>query len=160
MPAGAPHAFLSVFLGIRFSRFPGRLIRPAPPLPSVRGARRYITRTPSRGQGAFPAFFPGRGALWAVFAVRPGATRFDCPSCLAHISSISPGKALGGGMGHLDVRGREPTKCSRARLTKRARSLGTPSNCRAESFEAKSAEGVDASLYIVALRHAEIFPAL
>ena len=43
-PAGAPHAFLSVFLGIRFSRFPGRLIRPAPPLPSVRGARRYITR--------------------------------------------------------------------------------------------------------------------
>ncbi len=30
MPAGAPHAFLSVFLGIRFSRFPGRLApRPA-----------------------------------------------------------------------------------------------------------------------------------
>ena len=63
-------------------------------------------------------------------------------------------------MRHLDVRGREPTKCSRARLTKRARSLGVSDNCRAESFEAKSAEGVGVSLYIVAFCHAEIFPAL
>ena len=66
-PAGAPHAFLSVFLGIRFSRFPGRLIRPAPPLPSVRGARRYITRTPSRGQGAFPPF-SREGAPYGPFS--------------------------------------------------------------------------------------------
>ena len=63
-------------------------------------------------------------------------------------------------MGHLDVRGREPTKCSRARLAKRTRSLGVSVNCRAESFEAKSAEGVGASLYIVAFCRAEIFPAL
>ena len=159
MPAGAPHAFLSVFLGIRFSRFPGRL---APrPAASFRPRRKeiYYAHPLPRSRG-FPAFFPGRGALWAVFAVRPGATRFDCPSCPAHISSISPGSALGGGMGHLEVRGREPTKCSRARLTKRARSLGVSDNCRAESFEAKSAEGVGASLYIVAFCHAEIFPAL
>lgn len=158
MPAGAPHAFLSVFLGIRFSRFPGRL---APrPAASFRPRRKeiYYAHPLPRSRG-FPAFFPTRGALWAVFDVRPGATRFYCPSSLAHIPSISPGRALGGGVGHLDVRGREPTKCSRARLTKRARSLGTPSNCRAESFEAKSAEGVDASLYIVAFCHAEIFPA-
>ena len=67
MPAGAPHAFLSVFLGIRFSRFPGRLIRPAPPLPSVRGARRYITRTPSRGQGAFSPF-SREGAPYGPFS--------------------------------------------------------------------------------------------
>ena len=146
-----------LFLGIRFSRFPGRL---APrPAASFRPRRKeiYYAHPLPRSRGN-PAFFPKRGALRAVFAVRPGAIHFDCPSCLAHIPSISPGRALGGGMGYLDVRGREPTKCSRARLTKRARSLGTPSNCRAESFEAKSAEGVGASLYIVAFCHAEIFP--
>ena len=159
MPAGAPHAFLSVFLGIRFSRFPGRLTRPAPPLPSVRGARRYITRTPSRGQGAFSPFSRERAPQGPVFPIRPGTMRFGCPSGRAHIPSISPGRAFGCSAGHLDARGREPTKCSRARLAKRARSLGTPNNCRAESFEAKSAEGVDASLYIVALCHAEILPA-
>ena len=157
-PAGAPHAFLSVFLGIRFSRFPGRL---APrPAASFRPRRKeiYYAHPLPRSRG-FPAFFPGRGASWAVFAVRPGAIHFYCPSGLAHIPSISPGRALGGGVGHLDVRGREPTKCSRARLAKRAQSLGTPSNFRAESFEAKSAEEVGASLYIVAFCHAEIFPA-
>lgn len=158
MPAGAPHAFLSVFLGIRFSRFPGRL---APrPAASFRPRRKeiYYAHPLPRSRG-FPAFFPGRGALWAVFAVRPGAMRFDCPSGPAHIPSISPGRAPGGDMRHLDVRGREPTKCSRARLTKRARSLGVSDNCRAESFEAKSAEEVGASLDIVAFCHAEIFPA-
>ena len=157
-PAGAPHAFLSVFLGIRFSRFPGRL---APrPAASFRPRRKeiYYAHPLPRSRG-FPAFFPGRGALRAVLAVLPGATRFECSSGRAHIPSISPGKALGGGMGHLDVRGREPTKCSRAQLTKRARSLCVSDNCRAESFEAKSAEGVGASLYIVAFCHAEIFPA-
>ena len=148
-----------LFLGIRFSRFPGRVVRPAPPLPSVRGARRYITRTPSRGQGAFSPFSREGAPRRAIFPIRPGMTRFYRPSGRAHIPSISPGKAFGCGAGHLDTRGRWPTKCSRARLTKRARSLGTPSTCRAESFVAKSAEGIDASLYIVALCHAEIFPA-
>ena len=98
MPAGAPHAFLSVFLGIRFSRFPGRL---APrPAASFRPRRKeiYYAHPLPRSRG-FPTFFPKRGALWAVFAVRPGATRFDCPSGPAHIPSISPGRALGGGMG-------------------------------------------------------------
>lgn len=157
-PAGAPHAFLSVFLGIRFSRFPGRLApRPAASFRPRRKEIYYAHPLPrSRGNRAF---FPKSGALWAVLAVRPGATRFYCPSRPAHIPSISPGRALGGGVGHLDLRRREPIKCSRARLTKRARFLGTPSNCRAESFEAKSTEGVGASLYIVAFCHAEIFPA-
>ena len=134
-PAGAPHAFLSVFLGIRFSRFPGRL---APrPAASFRPRRKEIYYAhPLPRSRVFPAFFPERGALRAVFAARPGATCFDCPSGLAHIPSISPGRTLGGGVGHLDVRGRKPTKCSRARLTKRARSLGVSDNCRAESFEA------------------------
>ena len=91
-PAGAPHAFLSVFLGIRFSRFPGRVVRPAPPLPSVRGARRYITRTPSRGQGAFSSFSREGAPQGPVFHIRPGATRFYCPSGRAHIPSISPGR--------------------------------------------------------------------
>ena len=94
-PAGAPHAFLSVFLGIRFSRFPGRL---APrPAASFRPRRKeiYYAHPLPRSRG-FPAFFPKSGALWAVFAVRPGATRLDCPSRLAHIPSISPGRALGG----------------------------------------------------------------
>ena len=159
MPAGAPHAFLSVFLGIRFSRFPGRLAPRSAASFRPRRKEIYYAHPLPRSRG-FPAFFPGRGASWAVFAVRPGMIHFDCPSDCAHISSISPGRALGGGMGHLDVRGREPTKCSRARLTKRARSLGTPSNYGTESFEAKSAVGVGAPLYIVALRHAEIFPAL
>ena len=136
MPAGAPHAFLSVFLGIRFSRFPGRL---APrPAASFRPRRKeiYYAHPIPRSRG-FPAFFPGRGALRAVFAVRPGMIHFDCPSDRAHIPSISPGRALGGGVGHLDVRGREPTKCSRARLTKRARSLA-PEQLSTESFEAKN----------------------
>ena len=157
-PAGAPHAFLSVFLGIRFSRFPGRLApRPAASFRPRRKEIYYAHPLPrSRGNRAF---FPKRGALRAVFAVRPGAIHFDCPSCRAHIPSISPGRAFWCGVGHLDAQGREPTKCSRVQLAKRARSLGTPSNCRAESFEAKSAEGVGASLYIVAFCHAEIFPA-
>ena len=149
---------------IRFPRYPvfkvpGASLAPRPAA-SFRPRRKeiYYAHPLPRSRG-FPAFFPGRGALWAVFAVRPGATRLDCPSGPAHIPSISPGSALGGGVGHLDVRGREPTKCSRARLAKQTRSLGAPSNCRAESFEAKSAEGVDAPLYIVALCHAEIFPA-
>ena len=76
MPAGAPHAFLSVFLGIRFSRFPGRL---APrPAASFRPRRKeiYYAHPLPRSRG-FPAFFPGRGASVAVFAVRPGAMRFD-----------------------------------------------------------------------------------
>ena len=148
---------LSVIPRYPVFKVPGRPSA-APPFLRPRRKEIYYAHLPrSRG---FPAFFPKRGALRAVFAVRPGAMRFDCPSDSAHIPSISPGRALGGGVGHLDVQGREPTKCSRARLTKRARSLGTPSNCRAESFAAKSAEGVDASLYIVAFCHAEIFPAL
>ena len=51
MPAGAPHAFLSVFLGIRFSRFPGRLSPPRPAA-SFRPRRKEIyyatSRLPSR----------------------------------------------------------------------------------------------------------------
>ena len=78
-PAGAPHAFLSVFLGIRFSRFPGRL---APrPAASFRPRRKEIYYAhPLPRSRVFPAFFPGRGASGAVFAVRPGAIHFDCPS--------------------------------------------------------------------------------
>ena len=96
MPAGAPHAFLSVFLGIRFSRFPGRLSPPRPAA-SFRPRRKeiYYAHPLPRSRGN-RAFFPGRGASWAVFAVRTGATRFYCPSGRAHISSISPGRALGG----------------------------------------------------------------
>ena len=94
-PAGAPHAFLSVFLGIRFSRFPGRLApRPAASFRPRRKEIYYAHPLPrSRGNRAF---FPGRGASGDVFAVRPGETRFDCLSCFVHIPSISPGKALGG----------------------------------------------------------------
>ena len=84
-----------LFLGIRFSRFPGRL---APrPAASFRPRRKeiYYAHPLPRSRGN-PAFFPERGALRAVFAVRPGAIHFDCPSRLAHIPSISPGRALGG----------------------------------------------------------------
>ena len=157
-PAGAPHAFLSVFLGIRFSRFPGRLTRPAPPLPSVRGARRYITRTPSRGQGE-SRLFSEKGRLNGRFRRTTWGDAPRLPFEPRTHSLHKPRKGVGRRCKHLDVQGREPTKCSQAQLTKRARPLGTPSNCRAESFEAKSAEGVGASLYIVAFCHAEIFPA-
>ena len=94
-PAGAPHAFLSVFLGIRFSRFPGRLApRPAASFRPRRKEIYYAHPLPrSRGNRAF---FPGRDASGAVFAVRPGATLFDCPSDRAHYPSICPGWALGG----------------------------------------------------------------
>ena len=85
-----------LFLGIRFSRFPGRLTRPAPPLPSVRGARRYITRTPSCGQGAFSHFSREGAPQGPVFPIRPGTTRFYCPSGRVHIPSISPGRGAGG----------------------------------------------------------------
>ena len=83
-----------LFLGIRFSRFPGRL---APrPAASFRPRRKeiYYAHPLPRSRG-FPAFFPKRGASGAVFAVRPGATRLDCPSGLAHIPSISPGRGAG-----------------------------------------------------------------
>lgn len=158
MPAGAPHAFLSVFLGIRFSRFPGRL---APrPAASFRPRRKeiYYAHPLPRSRG-FPSFFPGGGASEACFPHMTWGDALLLPFELRTHSLHKPRKGAGGSAGHLDVRGREPTKCSRARLAKRARSLGAPSNCRADSFEAKSAEGVDASLYIVALCHAEILPA-
>ena len=86
---------------IRFPRYPVFKVPGAsyPPRPaaSFRPRRKeiYYAHPLPRSRG-FPAFFPGRGALWAVFAVRPGATRFDCPSRPAHIPSISPGRALGG----------------------------------------------------------------
>ena len=114
MPAGAPHAFLSVFLGIRFSRFPGRLApRPAASFRPRRKEIYYAHHLPrSRG---FPAFFPKRGALRAVLAVRPGATRFYCPSSHAHIPSISPGR--GGGRRECDpaFRGASPQGAPRRR---------------------------------------------
>ena len=65
-PAGAPHAFLSVFLGIRFSRFPGRL---APrPAASFRPRRKeiYYAHPLPRSRG-FLAFFPGGSASGACF---------------------------------------------------------------------------------------------
>lgn len=66
-PAGAPHAFLSVFLGIRFSRFPGRLSPPRPAA-SFRPRRKeiYYAHPLPRSRG-FPAFFPGRGASGGYF---------------------------------------------------------------------------------------------
>ena len=149
---------------IRFPRYPvfkvpGASYSPRPAA-SFRPRRKeiYYAHPLPRSRG-FLAFFPGVGASGACFPIRPGTMRFGCPSSRVHIPSISPGRRAGGNTGHLDAQRREPIKCSRARLAKRARSLGTPNNCRAESFEAKSAEGVDASLYIVALCHAEIFPA-
>ena len=149
---------------IRFPRYPvfkvpGASYSPRPAA-SFRPRRKeiYYAHPLPRSRG-FSFFFWVPARIGAVLAIRPGATRFYCLSGRAHIPSISPGREFGCGAGHLDARGREPTKCSRARLAKRARSLGTPSTCRAESFEAKSAEGVDASLYIVALCHAEILPA-
>lgn len=86
---------------IRFPRYPVFKVPGAsyPPRPaaSFRPRRKeiYYAHHLPRSRGN-PAFFPGRGALRAVFAVRPGAMRFDCPSCPAHIPSISPGKTLGG----------------------------------------------------------------
>ena len=132
-PAGAPHAFLSVFLGIRFSRFPGRL---APrPAASFRPRRKeiYYAHPLPRSRG-FPVFFPGRGASGDVLAVRTGATRFYCPSSLAHIPSISPGRALGGEnatlhLGALRRRGipsalrRRPLLCKEAGRSRCARPL-------------------------------------
>ena len=157
MPAGAPHAFLSVssVSGFQGSRGPSGSRRP---LPSVRGARRYITRTTSPGQGGIAPFSWEGAPPVAVFPMRPGITRFDCPSGRAHNSYISPGKDVGRRCEHPDTQGRESTKCSRARLTKRARPLGAPNNYRAESIEAKSAEEVDASLYIVAFCRQRHFP--
>ena len=149
-----PFSSVSGFQGSR-----GVFRRPAPPLPSVRGARRYITRTPSRGQGGIAPFSWEGAPRVAAFPMRPGITRFDCPSGRAHNSYISPGKDVGRRFEHPDAQGRESTKCSRVRLTKRARPLGAPNNCRAESIEAKSAEEVDASLYSSFLP-AETFPAL
>ena len=97
-----------LFLGIRFSRFPGRVVRPAPPLPSVRGAKRYITRTPSRGQGGIAPFSREGAPQGPVFPIRPGTTRFYRPSGRVHIPSISPGR--GGGRRECDptFRGASP----------------------------------------------------
>ena len=148
---------------IRFPRYPVFKVpgaSSAPPrrfLPSA--AQGDILRAPPPAVKGLSRLFPGRERLKGRF---PSATWDDAllsPFGPRTHSLHKPRKGAGGGAGHLDVRGREPTKCSRARLAKRARSLGTPNNCRAESFEAKSAEGVDASIYIVALCHAEIFPA-
>ena len=149
---------------IRFPRYPVFKVPGAccPPRPaaSFRPRRKeiYYAHPLPRSRGN-RAFFPGGGASEGYFPHTTWDDALRLPFGPRTHSLHKPRKGAGDGAGHLDVRGREPTKCSRARLAKRAQSLGAPSNCRAESFEAKSAEGVDASLYIVALCHAEIFPA-
>ena len=66
MPAGAPHAFLSVFLGIRFSRFPGRLApRPAASFRPRRKAIYYAHPPPAvKGESRL---FPEKGRLKGRF---------------------------------------------------------------------------------------------
>lgn len=132
----------------------------APPrrfLPSA--AQGDILRAPPPAVKGLSRLFPGKGRLGGRFRRTTWGDALRLPFGPRTHSLHKPRRGGGRRCGHLDVRGREPTKCSRARLTKRARSLGTPSNFRAESFEAKSAEEVGASLYIVAFCHAEIFPA-
>ena len=154
-PARVPIRYSSV------SGFQGsRGVLSAPPrrfLPSA--AQGDILRAPPPAVKGLSRLFPGGGASGACFPHMTWDDALLSPFGPRTHSLHKPRKGAGGGAGHLDVRGREPTKCSRARLAKRARSLGTPSTCRAESLVAKSAEGVDASIYIVALCHAEIFPA-
>ena len=133
---GAPHAFLSVFLGIRFSRFPGRL---APrPAASFRPRRKeiYYAHPLPRSRG-FPAFFPKRGASWAVLAVRPGATCFDVLLSPAHIPSISPGKALGGKNATLHLGALRRRGAPRRRGLRRR---GIPSALRRRPLLCKEAE--------------------
>ena len=132
----------------------------APPrrfLPSA--AQGDILRAPPPAVKGLSRLFPGKGRLMGLFRRTTWGDALRLPFAPRTHSLHKPRKGAGRRCGHLDAQGREPTKCSRARLTKRARSVSTPSNCRAESFEAKSAEGVGASLYIVAFCHAEIFPA-
>ena len=83
---------------IRFPRYPVFKVpgaSSAPPrrfLPSA--AQGDILRAPPPAVKGLSRLFPEKGASWAVFAVRPGATRFYCPSCPAHIPSISPGRGV------------------------------------------------------------------
>ena len=137
-----------------------RGVSSAPPrrfLPSA--AQGDILLAPPPAVKGLSRLFPGKGRLKGRFRRTTWGDALRLPFGPRTHSLHKPRKGAGRQCGHLDVRGREPTKCSRARLTKRARSLGVSDNCRAESFEAKSAEGVGASLYIVAFCHAEIFPA-
>lgn len=129
----------------------------APPrrfLPSA--AQGDILRAPPPAVKGLSRLFPGKGRLVGRFSRTTWGDALRLPFMPRTHSLHNPRKGV---VGHLDVRGREPTKCSRARLTKRAQSLGVSDNCRTESFEAKSAEEVGASLYIAAFCHAEIFPA-
>ena len=148
---------------IRFPRYPVFKVpgaSSAPPrrfLPSA--AQGDILRAPPPAVKGLSRLFPGKGRLSGRFSRTTWDDALLLPFVPRTHSLHKPRKGAGRRCGHLVVQGQEPTKCSRAQLTKRARSLGTPSNCRAESFDAKSAEGVGASLYIVAFCHAEIFPA-
>lgn len=157
-PAGAPHAFLSVIPRYPVFKVPGA--SSAPPrrfLPSA--AQGDILRAPPPEVKGLSRLFPGKGRLNGRFRRTTWGDALRLPFAPRTHSLHKPRRGVGRRCGHLDVQGREPTKCSRAQLTKRARSLCVSDNCRAESFEAKSAEGVGASLYIVAFCHAEIFPA-
>lgn len=158
MPAGAPHAFLSVIPRYPVFKVPGA--SSAPPrrfLPSA--AQGDILRAPPPAVKGLSRLFPGKGRLKGRFRRTTWGDALRLPFVPRTHSLHKPRRGVRRRCGHLDVQGREPTKCSRAELTKRARSLCVSDNCRAESFEAKSAEGVGASLYIVAFCHAEIFPA-
>ena len=157
-PAGAPHAFLSVIPRYPVFKVPGA--PSAPPrrfLPSA--AQGDILRAPPPAVKGESRLFPGKGRLKGRFRRTTWGDTLRLPFEPRTHSLHKPRKGVGRRCGHLDVQGRETTKCSRAQLTKRARSLCVSDNCRAESFEAKSAEGVGASLFIVAFCHAEIFPA-
>ena len=157
-PAGAPHAFLSVIPRYPVFKVPGA--PSAPPrrfLPSA--AQGDILRAPPPAVKGLSRLFPGKGRLKGRFRRTTWGDAIRLPFGPRTHSLHKPRKGARRRCGHLDVRGREPTKCSCVQLAKRAQSLGTLSNFRAESFEAKSAEEVGASLYIVAFCHAEIFPA-
>ena len=146
-PAGAPHAFLSVIPRYPVFKVPGA--SSAPPrrfLPSA--AQGDILRAPPPAVKGLSRLFPGKGRLSGRFRRTTWGDALLVPFVPSTHLLHKPRKGAGRRCGASHVQGREPTKCSRAQLTKRARSLGTPSNCRAESFEAKSAEGIGASLYI------------
>ena len=159
MPAGAPHAFLSVIPRYPVFKVPGACCPPRPAA-SFRPRRKEIYYAhPLPRSRVFLAFFPGRGVSEGYFPYMTWDDALLLPFGPRTHSLHKPRKGVRMRCGASRRARAGPTKCSRARPAKRARSLGAPSTCRAESFVAKSAEGVDASLYIVALCHAEIFSA-
>ena len=101
---------------IRFPRYPVFKVPGAPSAPPRRflpsAAQGDILRAPPLAVKGLSRLFPGKGRLMGRFSRTTWGDALLLPFVPRTHSLHKPRKGAGGGVGHLDAQGREPTKCS------------------------------------------------